>query len=190
MRSKRALPKYLTTEEIDALFSVIDHVRDRAIFRTAYHRGLRASEVGLLKLSDYRSEVGRLYVRRLKGSNSGEFLLTDVEQSSLLAWIAERGPIPGPLFPSRNRYPISRYRLDEMMKHYCNLAGIPAEKPNMHSLKHSCGTHLCEMGKEVAIIRDWLGHRNIQNTMIYLEVTNRARDAAAESMRRWGAKAA
>jgi integrase/recombinase XerD len=102
MRSERALPKYLTTEEIDALFSVVDHVRDSPILRTAYRRGLRASEVGLLKRSDYRSEVGRLYIRRSRGSNSGEFLLTDVEQRSLLASVAERGLFPGPLFPSRN----------------------------------------------------------------------------------------
>jgi len=65
---------------------------------------------------------------------------------------------------------------------------IPAEKA--HTLKHSCGTHLSEMGKDVAVIRDWLGHRNVQNTMLYLEVTNKARDAAAESLRDWGRKAA
>lgn len=186
MRRNRALPEYLTTAEIEALFSVIDDARDRAIFRIAYHRGLRASEIGLLQLADYRPKFGR----RLKGSNSGEFLLTDVENRSLLAWIAERGPAPGPLFPSRNRNPISRDRLDELMKHYCRLAGIPAEKANMHSLKHACGTHLSEMGKDVAVIRDWLGHRNVQNTMIYLEVTNQARDAAADSLRDWGGKAA
>jgi N6-adenosine-specific RNA methylase IME4 len=40
------------------------------------------------------------------------------------------------------------------------------------------------------VIRDWLGHRNVQNTMLYLEVTNKARDAAAESLRDWGRKAA
>ena len=97
---------------------------------------------------------------------------------------------PGPLFPSRNCNPISRDRLDELMKNYCRRAGIPAEKAHMHSLKHACGTHLSEMGKDVAVIRDWLGHRNVQNTMIYLEVTNKARDAAAESLRDWGGKAA
>jgi integrase/recombinase XerD len=116
MRRKRTLPKYLTTEEIESLFSVIEDVRDGAIFRVAYHRGLRASEIGVLKLADYRPDVGRLYVRRLKGSNSGEFLLTDVENRSLLAWIDERGRVAGPLFPSRNRGPISRDRLDDLIE--------------------------------------------------------------------------
>jgi integrase/recombinase XerD len=191
MRRRRTLPKYLTTEEIEAFFSEITDVRDRAIFRVAYHRrGLRASEVGLLRLTDYRAQPGRLHVRRLKGSNSGEFLLTDIENTAIAACIEERGNIPGPLLPSRNRVPISRNRLDQLMKDYCQMAGIPAEKAHCHALKHSCGTHLSEMGKDVAIIRDWLGHRNVQNTMIYLEVTNKARDAAAQSLRGWGKKAA
>jgi integrase len=190
MRRKRILPKYLTQEEIEALFSVIDDVRDRAIFRVAYHRGLRASEIGLLQLADYRPQTGRLYLRRLKGSNSGEFLLTNVENQSIHAWLGERGRVPGPLFPSRNRKAISRDRLDELMQQYCRRAGIPAEKAHMHALKYSCGTHLSEIGKDVAVIRDWLSHRNVQNTMIYLEVTNKARDAAADSLRHWGGKAA
>jgi integrase len=66
---KRPKPvKYLNTEEIKALFGVITD----AIFRVVYHRGLRASEVKLLELSDYRQRDGRLYVRRL-GSKSGKY---------------------------------------------------------------------------------------------------------------------
>ena len=110
MRRKRTLPKYLTAEEIEALFSVIDDARDRAIFRVVYRRGLRASEVGPLRTGDYGQHRGRLFVRRLKESKSGEFLLTDVENQSITEWLKERGHIPRPLFPSRNRTPISRRR--------------------------------------------------------------------------------
>ena len=53
-------PKYLTEEELTRLFAVIKSVRDRAIFRIAYHRGLRAGEVALLQMDDYRQSAGRL----------------------------------------------------------------------------------------------------------------------------------
>ena len=43
----------LSQEETDRLFRAITSERDRAIFRLAYHAGLRASEVGLLELRDY-----------------------------------------------------------------------------------------------------------------------------------------
>ena len=107
--------KYLSTQEICALFEVITHPRDRAIFRLVYHRGLRASEVGKLDLSDYREQEGRLYVHRLKRSFSGEYRLVEVERDALQTWLKQRGRDPGPLFPSRNHRPISRWALDELM---------------------------------------------------------------------------
>lgn len=186
MRKNATLPKYLSTEEIEALFSAIKDVRDRALFRVIYHRGLRASEAGLLQLSDYRDRSGRLFVRRLKGSNAGEFPLTHVEQTSLRAWIRERGTAPGPLFPSQQARPIGRHMIGVLMRRYCAAAGIPREKAHPHALKHSCGTHLSEMESDITVIQDHLGHREISNTMIYVQITNRKRDAAGDRLKDWG----
>ena len=44
--------KYLTQEEVSRLFSKIQDKRDRAMFNVVYKYGLRASEVGLLKIDD------------------------------------------------------------------------------------------------------------------------------------------
>ncbi|MGG7380887.1 tyrosine-type recombinase/integrase, partial [Escherichia coli] len=77
---------------------------------------------------------------------------------TLRAWLKERGTFPGPLFPSRQGSKgISRIRLDQLMKKYCKLAGIPKDKAHMHALKHSAGTHLAERGASAAEIQDWLG---------------------------------
>jgi type 1 fimbriae regulatory protein FimB/type 1 fimbriae regulatory protein FimE len=185
-RKSKAPPEYLTPEEISRFFRFVTSVRDRALFRLAYHRGLRASELGLFQLADYRTHVGRLLVRRLKGSNSGEFLLTQVEQHALRAWIRQRGTAPGPLFPSRNHRPISRFRLDQLMKRYCELAGIPREKAHMHALKHSCGTHLSAREPDIVAIQDHLGHANIQNTMKYVQIASKRRDEFSDRLRDWG----
>lgn len=100
--------KYLTVEELERLFDAphqamlnsyerVDIIaRDTAILRVAYHRGLRASEIGILRFEDYRPPAnsdapGRLYVRRLKGSRSGEYLLTIKETQALESWIRYRG---------------------------------------------------------------------------------------------------
>lgn len=160
------------------------------MFRLAYHRGLRASEIGKLDLAHWRPASSRLYVTRVKRSNSGEFRLTRLEEISLRAWIRERGTAPGPLFPSRQRGRITRQRLDQLMRRYGAEAAIPLEKRHMHALKHSCGTHLLELGEEITTVQDHLGHRNIQNTMIYAAITNRVRDAAGERLREWGGKKA
>ena len=187
-RRPKEPPKYLTPEEIDSLFGVIRSARDRALFRVAYHRGLRASELGLLQLPDYRPKMGRLFVRRLKGSHSGEYHLTQAEQHALRAWLRERGVAPGPLFVSRNHRPISRFRLDQLMKHYCEQAGIPQEKAHMHALKHSCGTHLSAREPDIVAIQDHLGHANIQNTMKYVQIANKRRDEFADRLGDWGGR--
>ena len=50
---------YLTEEEVDRFFRVVRDIRDRAIFRLIYHRGLRASEPGRLLYTDYRPGPGK-----------------------------------------------------------------------------------------------------------------------------------
>jgi hypothetical protein len=48
---------YLEAEEKDAFFSVITSKRDVAMFRVAYHRALRASEIARLTMSDFRGDL-------------------------------------------------------------------------------------------------------------------------------------
>lgn len=176
----------MTDKEIARLFEVIKSKRDRAIFRLCYHRGLRSSEVQLLTVADFRDRDGVLYVRRLKGSVPREHSLTEVELRCLRAWLKDRGMNPGPIFPSRQgRKGISRYRLDQLMKEYCRLAGIPQEKAHMHVLKHSCGTHLAENGATAEEIQDWLGHRERSSTDVYMHFSRVRRAELAERFRGW-----
>jgi len=178
--------KFLTEEEVARLFAAVTVPRDRAILTVAYRRGLRASEVGSLQLEDYRTKAGRLFVRRLKGSHSGEYRLTSAETRALNAWLAVRGTTAGPLFPSNRGRGIGRRMLDVLMKKYGALASLPPDRRHFHVLKHSCGTHLLSgRGLDVAEVQDHLGHADIRNTMVYARITSRRRDALAERLRNW-----
>src|SRR6476646_1850008 len=169
-RAEKAAPKYLTEMEIEALFHEIHSARDRALFRVIYHRGLRASEPGLMSLSDYsegggRPPVANLFVRRLKGSRSRTYELTEIEHTSMRAWIRERGMAQGPLFCSRNHRAISRRQVYGLMAGYCKAAGLPAEKSHPHSLKHSCGTHVLAKTHDIMAAQFQLGHADLRSTM-------------------------
>ena len=181
--------QYLTQAEIADLFSVIRSPRDRAIFRLVYHRGLRSGEVGLLQLSDWNERDGKLFVRREKGSESKEYRLVTHEATPLRAWIKLRGRGPGPLFPSRQKRAgglgIHRNQLFRLFRGYCAAAGIRPEKQHMHALKHSCGTHLSEMGNSADVIQDWMGHKSAQSTQVYLHFSQRRRDEAWERNKHW-----
>jgi type 1 fimbriae regulatory protein FimB len=184
-RRKKGEPPYLQAEELERLFKAIDSPRDRAIFRLAYHAGLRASEVGILHLRDYDPRTERLYVHRLKGSNSGEHHLCREETRALKAWLKIRGSEPGVIFASRKHSPISRQMLDVLMKEYGAAAELPKNLRHFHVLKHTCATHLLSRGFHVEQVQDWIGHANIQNTMIYAHITNGRRDEMARGLRDW-----
>ena len=171
--------KFLTLDETKRLFSVITDKQDKAIFLLAYRHGLRASEVGLLRVSDLNLIRLRVMIHRLKGSLSGEHPLQADEALALKAHLKSR-VIESPfLFPSRLGLPISRAMLDVLMKKYGELARIPKDKRHFHVLKHLIATHLLEAGAELRFLQDWLGHSNIQNTVIYTALVSTSRETKA-----------
>jgi integrase len=182
--------QYLTQSEVKALFSVIKSPREICAFRLMLHRGLRASEVGLLQLSDWNAGEGLLHVRRAKNCLSQDYSLLPVEVSALRAWLKIRGNAPGPLFPSQKgpragNLGIHRNRLDQMFREYCALAGLREEKRHLHILRHSCATFLLDRGESLEDIRDWLSHRGIVSTARYAHYTARRRAEAAARQKDW-----
>jgi type 1 fimbriae regulatory protein FimB len=53
-----------------------------------------------------------------------------------------------------------------MMRNYGVQAGI-AVPVHPHMLRHACGYALAEEGVDTRLIQDYLGHRNIQHTVLY-----------------------
>lgn len=171
--------KFLTLDETRRLFAGITDKRDKAIFLLAYRHGLRASEIGLLRVSDLDLKRLRVMLHRLKGSLSGEHPLQADEARALKAWLKNRDTDSPLLFPSRRGLPISRQMLDVLMKSYGEEAAIPKDKRHFHVLKHSIATHLLNAGAELRFLQDWLGHSNIQNTVIYTALVSTSREAKA-----------
>jgi type 1 fimbriae regulatory protein FimB len=171
--------KFLTLDETRRLFAGITDKRDKAIFLLAYRHGLRASEIGLLRVSDLDLKKLRIMLHRLKGSLSGEHPLQADEARAFKAWIKNRDTDSPILFPSRRGLPISRQMLDVLMKSYGAEAAISKDKRHFHVLKHSIATHLLDAGAELRFLQDWLGHSNIQNTVIYTTLVSTSREAKA-----------
>jgi site-specific recombinase XerD len=173
---------FLTQDEMRRLLSAIDSKRDHAMFLLAYRHGLRASEVGMLRTADLDLKQYRLRIQRLKNSLAGLHPLQPDELKAVKAYVKERQSNAPALFLSRNHTPISRRRLDELMKRYGERAGIPASKRHFHALKHSIATHLLDPGADLRFVQDWIGHASIGNTIIYAQLTSRRRDEGARKV--------
>ena len=173
---------YLTQEEMRRLFAVIKTKRDRAIFAVAYRHGLRASEVGMLQQTDVDLKAARITINRVKGSMSGTYPMAPDTVKLIRSYLNSRKDVSPYLFISNRVLPIDRRTLLLMMKKYGTAAGIPKEKQQFHALKHSIGTHILDAGEDVYFAKDWLGHKNIQNTTIYSKFSNGTRDGRARKM--------
>lgn len=187
--------KYLSQDELKRLFQVIEkekaaryHApqsiskRNLAIFLTAYRHGLRSSEVGMLRLEDFDADRGKIFCHREKNGIGGEYPMQADEIRILRAWLKERNDNTPVLFPSLRRQPISRRMLDDLMKRYGKKAGIPPDKRHFHVLRHSIATHLLDAGADLRFVQDWLGHANIQSTIVYAQLTSKARDEQARKV--------
>lgn len=173
--------KYLYTYEKDALFRAIEtdiskyHLRDKAIIYLAEYAALRASEVGLIRLSDINPDTLDIYFKRLKHSNCNRLRIIEPNVLSALqdylTYRKESGVDSEYLFPSQKGNPISRKTLDDIIKKYCRLAGIPEEKAHFHVLKHTRAVELADLGLDTKEVQFWTGHKNIANTEIYLQFT-------------------
>lgn len=136
----------------------------------------------MLQIEDVDLPRGRIRIERAKNSQGGEYLLQGDEVKALKVWLQKRKNNNPWLFPSRRGLPISRRTLDYMMKGYGKRASIPTDKRHFHVLKHSIATHLLEAGADIRFVQDWVGHKNIQNTIVYAQITNRARDEQAKKL--------
>lgn len=164
--------KFLTIEQTKRLFSVIKNKRDRALFLVAYRHGLRASEVGMVRVEDIDFQEGRIRVIRLKGSLPSVHPLQADESRALKSYMKCAKLTRGTVFLSNRKRPISRRTLDYLMKVYAKKAGLPADLHHFHCLKHSIATHMVEKDFGILEIKDWLGHQSIRNTAIYTALTN------------------
>lgn len=178
--------KYFTQTELKKLFRAIEQsngkysLRDLLIFRLAYRCGLRASEIGLITLQNYNKNTKELFCKRLKGSLSNTIRL-DQETNKLINKFIKENKIHEDtdiLFKSQKGGPVSRKTLDLLIKKYCLLAKLKdTTKWHFHTLKHSCAVHLAESGLDLKELQNWLGHKSINNTLVYFRFTTMQQEA-------------
>ncbi len=176
--------KYLTPHETQELFKVIQEddsrhaVRNRAIFHIGKYCALRASEIGLIHISDYDPDMKQLLCRRLKHGRDNTLRI--VEHAALAAseeYLEIRGNRPDlPLFFSQEQKPVSRKMLDYLMKNYCRHTSIPQNKHHFHTLRHTRAIEILDASGSIYDTQFWLGHTNIRNTQIYLQYTTRQQE--------------
>jgi site-specific recombinase XerD len=144
-------------------------VRDFCLMLVAYRHGLRVSELIDIRLKDLDLEMGRLFVRGVKGSLSTHQPIEGDELRAIRAWLREREDYPNAnsnyLFLSE-RGPLTRQAVNYLVTQTGKRAKLKFDV-NPHMLRHSTGYFLANKGCDTRLIQDYLGHKNITHTVRY-----------------------
>jgi len=172
------IPRYLPTEEIDALLDACDAtqplgIRDRALFELIYSCGLRVTES--VQLTVDRLSLEESAVRVLgKGGRERLVPLGDRAKREIQRYLAESRPLlagrraASALFLGRTGRKLSRKTVWKTFKRLAATAGIEGK---VHSLRHSFATHLLQGGADLRSVQELLGHADIGTTQIYTHVS-------------------
>ena len=174
-RAKRALPKFLSPDEINLLISSAGDVRNatrlRAMIELLYASGLRVSELCELRAS---AVLGDKLLIHGKGAKERMVPMHDTAAHAIAHWMDMAGIDAGGnqyIFPSNGQSGhITRDGFFKTLKKCAILAGIDPKRVSPHVLRHSFASHLLAGGANLRAIQTMLGHEDISTTQIYTHV--------------------
>jgi integrase len=172
MPHEARLRDYLTRDEVALLLRAAKKsprhaTRNYAMILIAYRHGLRASEVTGLRLSDLDLSTGTIYCRRAKGSRSSLHPMKPDEVAALEKVLRDRRlQATDYVFQSERSEKMSRNAFWRIVSRAGERARLPV-KAYTHQLRHACGYYLANKGCDLRLIQDYLGHKQIQNTVRY-----------------------
>jgi site-specific recombinase XerD len=188
---RMSLPKYLSLEEsLKLLQTVADDVesptrtRDYTIITIFLNCGVRLSELVGLNLQDLDPNLQSMRVLG-KGSKERIVYLNGACQNALRAYLEVRGKDTqikdkNALFLSRLHKRISNKTVQWAVYKYLKEAGFENLHLSTHKLRHTAATLMYQSGQvDVRVLKDILGHEQLNTTQIYTHVSN---DSMARAM--------
>jgi integrase len=167
--------EYLTPAEVDRLMKAAVKrgrygQRDAAMILVGYRHGLRVSELVALRWDQVDLKAGHLAVRRAKNGTPSTHPMQGDELRALRQLARDWPDNGGYVFVSERGGPVSTDGVRKMFTRTGEEAGLPFPV-HPHMLRHACGFKLAHDGHDTRALQLWLGHKQIQHTVRYTELT-------------------
>ena len=166
--------EYLTEQEVDQLIDAAGKVgrhghRDATLIMLSFRHGLRVTELVSLRWEQVDLRQGLMHVNRLKQGNPSVHPLRGPELRALRRLQRDYPTMPY-VFSSERKAPLT----PDAIRKVLGRAGKDAKLPfpvHPHMLRHACGYRLAQAGQDTRAIQHYLGHRNIQHTVRYTQLS-------------------
>lgn len=172
---RKPLPKVLSSNEIDQLFTVDPsspkEIRDRAIAELLFSSGLRVGELVALNLGDLDETAQEV---RVFGKGGKERSVPVGSQA--LNWIRiylkvrdAFNPEDTALFLNRFGRRMTTRAVQQNLDKLASKSGLSI-KISPHKLRHSFATELLGNGADLRMVQEMLGHSSLAATQVYTHI--------------------
>ncbi len=172
---------FFTASQIKTLTDGIDNPFHKLVILLLYETGARIEEARTLKFSDIDTGNGRVKVLTLKQRKKNKIyrylkisdkLLSLILNHRVTAKLTDDDFI---LSQRQGKPAITRKGISLMLKSYVVklLGQSNLDKAHPHALRHTRAVHLLDSGMNIMLLKNFLGHASISNTLIYLKYSNK-----------------
>ena len=182
---EQRLPTVLSTNEVHSILNTVKTPQNKAYLTTVYSCGLRLNEALFLQVADIDADRMRIHVHRGKGAKDRYVPLPESTLNILRNyWKLHRNPVW--VFPRlghsgqegpRATTPMNKGSVQGALRRVLKQLKLK-KRISVHTLRHSYATHLLEAGVNIRRIQQYLGHRSLNTTMIYLHLTTQGHQRA------------
>jgi site-specific recombinase XerD len=141
---------------------------NRAWFYLLAHAGLRRGELLNLRLSDCDLTGQRLRVQAGKGDRDRVLPMSQRLVTVLANYLAVREPAATDHLLIQRGKPVGRFTIAYRLNQFGQEANIKGLSP--HRLRHTLATLLVNQGMPITSLQKFLGHQDINKTLIYARV--------------------
>ncbi|MBA3856926.1 MAG: integrase [Cyanobacteria bacterium PR.3.49] len=169
----KAKRDYLTEKEVDQLRETARKngrygQRDSLMILMSYRHGLRSAELVELTWDQVDFTAGRIDIHRKKNGAASKQPLNGEELRQLR--LLKKESCSPFIFASERGDKMTTANIRMLFKKLRGLVSLDVHA-HAHALRHACGHKLADQGVDTRHIQDYLGHRNIQNTVRYTELS-------------------
>jgi integrase len=166
--------EHLTADEVERLVAAAKDGRhghrNATMLLVAYRHGLRVSELTDLRWDQIDFSTANLHVRRAKKGTPATHPILGDELRALRRLQREQAPKSPFVFTSERGGPFTTPGFARIVVAAARRAGLKI-KAHPHMLRHACGFKLANDGHDTRALQAYLGHKNIQHTVRYTELS-------------------
>lgn len=164
----RKLPKLLPDDILQRYFAAVEkaaNTQHEIMLKLLFYTGVRVAELCNIKTSDVDLAAGKIFIESGKGDRDRYIVFPDSFKLVLRTYIQTHADNEY-LFESKQRRHYSERRIQQIVEHYQEAAGIE-QNVHPHLFRHQILTWLKRQGLEDAQIQLISGHASRKSLEIY-----------------------